>query len=155
MVQWSRICLPVRGTQVQPLVWEIPQDMGQQSPRATTNEPAIQSPHATTTELMLCKERMHAACSNEDPMQPKTNKCIHDFKRTYVCICTWGFPVGSEGKETACSVRDPGSIPRSGRSPGGGHGYSFQYSCLEKSVDRGPCQATVCGITKSRTRLSN
>ena len=70
-------------------------------------------------------------------------------------ICMWGFPVGSEGKETACNVRHPGSIPRSGRSPGGGRGYSFQYSCLEKSVDRGPCQATVCGVPKSRTCLSD
>ena len=66
----------------------------------------------------------------------------------------WGFPVGSDSKETACNMRDPGSIPRSGRSPGGRHGYSFQYSCLEKFMDRGPWQATVHGVTKSWTRLS-
>ena len=34
-------------------------------------------------------------------------------------------------------------IPRSGRSPGGGHGYPLQYSCLENFMDRGAWQATV------------
>ena len=52
------------------------------------------------------------------------------------------FPGGSDGKESACSVGDPGSIPGSERSPGGGHGSLLQYSCLEYSVDRGDWQAT-------------
>ena len=42
-----------------------------------------------------------------------------------------GFPGGSNGKECACNVRDLGSIPGLGRSPGGGHGNPLQYSCLE------------------------
>ena len=42
-----------------------------------------------------------------------------------------GFPGGSVGKESACHVGDLGSIPGSGRSPGGGHGYPLQYSGLE------------------------
>ena len=42
-----------------------------------------------------------------------------------------GFPCGSDGKESACNVRDLGSIPGLGRSPGGSHGNSLQYSCLE------------------------
>ena len=42
-----------------------------------------------------------------------------------------GFPGGSRGKESACSAGDLGSIPGLGRSPGGGHGYPLQYSCLE------------------------
>ena len=41
---------------------------------------------------------------------------------------------GSDGKESACNAGDPGSIPGSGRSPGKGNGYPFQYSCLENSV---------------------
>ena len=57
----------------------------------------------------------------------------------------------SVGKESACCVGDLASIPGSGRSPGEGNGNPFQYSCLEKSMDRGAWQATVCGITKSRT----
>ena len=52
------------------------------------------------------------------------------------------FPGGSDGKESACSVGDPGSIPGSERSLGGGHGSLLQYSCLEYSVDRGAWQAT-------------
>ena len=50
------------------------------------------------------------------------------------------FPGGSDGKKkkkSACNVRDPGSIPRSGRSPGKGHGNPLQYSCLENPMDRG------------------
>ena len=51
---------------------------------------------------------------------------------------TWwsAFPGGSVGKESACSAGDPGSIPRLGRSPGGGHGNPLQYSCLENSMYR-------------------
>ena len=60
----------------------------------------------------------------------------------------------SVGKEAACCVGDLGSIPGSGRFPGEGNGNPFQYSCLEKSMDRGAWQATVCGITKSQTQLS-
>ena len=44
---------------------------------------------------------------------------------------------GSDGKESACNVGDLGSIPDLGRSPGGGHGNPFQYSCLENPMDRG------------------
>ena len=40
----------------------------------------------------------------------------------------WGFPGGSAGKESTCNAGNPGSIPRSGRSPGEGIGYPLQYS---------------------------
>ena len=46
---------------------------------------------------------------------------------------------------------DAGSIPGSGRSPGGGHGNPLQYSCLEKSTDRGAWWAAVHGVTKHWT----
>ena len=42
-----------------------------------------------------------------------------------------GFPGGLDGKESAHNVEDLGSIPGLGRSPGGGHGNSLQYACLE------------------------
>ena len=63
--------------------------------------------------------------------------------------------LGSDGKESAWNMGDPGSIPGSGRSPGEGNGNPLQYSCLENSVDRGAWQATVHGIAKSCTRLSD
>ena len=61
-----------------------------------------------------------------------------------------GFPGGSDGKDSSCSVGDLGLIPGSGRSPGEGNGNPLQYCCL----DRGAWQATVHGVTKSRTRLN-
>ena len=67
-----------------------------------------------------------------------------------------GFPGGASGKEPAyqCSrVRDSGSTPGLGRSPGGGHGNPLQYFCLENPMDRGAWQATVHRVAKSRTRL--
>ena len=66
-----------------------------------------------------------------------------------------GFPGGSDGKEPACSLADPGWIPRLGRSPGEGNGSPLQYSCLENPVDRGACWATIHGVTKSRAQMSN
>ena len=42
-----------------------------------------------------------------------------------------GFPVGSDGKESTCNMRDLGSIPRLGKSPAGGHGNPLRYSGLE------------------------
>ena len=51
----------------------------------------------------------------------------------------------------AGDARDTGSIPRSGRSPGGGHGNPLQYSCLENPMDRGAWRATVNRVTKSQT----
>ena len=66
-----------------------------------------------------------------------------------------GFPGGSDGKESACNVGDPGLIPELGRSPGKGNGNPLQYSCLENSTDRGAWLATVHGVTKSRTCLSD
>ena len=53
-----------------------------------------------------------------------------------------GFPRSSDGKESACSAGDPGSIPGSGRSPGGENGNLLQYPRLENPMDRGTWQAT-------------
>ena len=68
---------------------------------------------------------------------------------------SWGFPGGSDYKGSAYNMGDPGLIPGLGRSPGKEHGNPLEYSCLEKSMDRGAWQATVHGVTKSRTRLSD
>ena len=46
-----------------------------------------------------------------------------------------GFPGGSEGKASACSAGDLGSIPGSGISPGEGNGNLLQYCCLENPMD--------------------
>ena len=67
------------------------------------------------------------------------------------CIC---FPGGSDGKESARSARDPSSIPGSGRFPGERNGNPLQYSCLENLMDRGTWWATVHGVAKNQTHLS-
>ena len=59
------------------------------------------------------------------------------------------FAGGSDGKESMCNAGDPGLIPGSGRSSGGGHGNSLQYSCLENSMDRGAWWAIVHGFVES------
>ena len=64
-----------------------------------------------------------------------------------------GFLGGSDGKESACTVGDGGSIPGSGRSLGGGNSNSLQYSCLENSMGRGAWWATVHGVTKNQTQV--
>ena len=76
------------------------------------------------------------------------------------CFCVgftagMGFPGSLDGKASAYNVGDPGSIPGSGTSPGEGNGNPLQYSCLENPMDRGAWWATVHGVAKSWTRLSN
>ena len=65
------------------------------------------------------------------------------------------FSGGSDDKECACNPGDLDSIPGSGKSLGEGNGHPYQYSCLEKSMDRGAWQAIAHGIAKSQTWLSD
>ena len=69
-------------------------------------------------------------------------------------VFNW-FPGGSDGKASAYSAGDLGSIPGWGRSLGEGNGNPLQYSCLKNPMDGGAWQATVHGVTKSRTRLND
>ena len=73
--------------------------------------------------------------------------------KLYINKAVKGFPGGASGKEPTCQCRrhkrhgfnlwvEP---MEEGRSPGGGHDYPLQYSCLESPMDRGACQATVQG----------
>ena len=62
-----------------------------------------------------------------------------------------GLPGGSVVQNPPASAGDRGSIPGSGRSPGGGHGNRFQHSGRENPRDRGAWWATVYGAAKSQT----
>ena len=67
-----------------------------------------------------------------------------------------GFPGGTSGKEPACQCRrswDAGSVPGSGRSPGGGPDNPLQCSCLENTIGRGDWWALVHGVAKSQIQL--
>ena len=57
--------------------------------------------------------------------------------------------------ESACNARDQGSIPGLGRAPGEANGNPLQYSFLEHPLDRGAWRATVRGVAKSWTQLSD
>ena len=60
-------------------------------------------------------------------------------------------------KKSASDAGDPGSIPGSwvGKIPGGGNGNPLQYSCLENPMNKGTRRATVQGVAKRRTQLSD
>ena len=66
-----------------------------------------------------------------------------------------GIPDGSYGKYSVCNAGDLSLIPGSERSPGEGNGYPLQYVFLENPMGRGSWQATVYGVSKSQTQLSN
>ena len=64
----------------------------------------------------------------------------------------WGFPGGTVVNNlpaNAGDARDPGSMSRFGRSPGGGNGNPLQYFCLENPMDREAWQAIIHGVTES------
>ena len=76
------------------------------------------------------------------------NKCTNS-RASQVALAVKKLPDSAEDKMQEFS----GSIPGSGRCPGGGHGN--QYSCLENPMDKGTWWATVHGVTKSQTGLGD
>ena len=97
----------------------------------------------------LEKKKITESSRKETLNLPHTSKY---FKKHLHCI--WGFPGGSDGKESACNTGDLGSIPGLGRSSGEGNGYPLQYTGLKNPVDRA-WQATVHAARKSWARLSD
>ena len=104
----------------------------------------------------MSKGLLHCLCG-------LTLKLLCSLIRNHWCQTVFSFTnkrLGKEnvsqwcsGKESACNAADPGSIPGSGRCPGGGYGNPLRYSCLKNSMDRGAWWATVRGVPKSRTWL--
>ena len=87
--------------------------------------------------------------------------CYSRTTREAAQILTFSFSIlrmaimetSSDAKDSACHAADPDLIPGSGRSPGGGHSYPLQCSCLENPMAREAWRATVHGVSKSQTRL--
>ena len=75
--------------------------------------------------------------------------------RTRVMYRALDFPAVPVVKNLHVNGGDSGSIPGLGRSPGEGNGNLLQYSGLENPMDSGAWRATVHGVAKSRTRLSD
>ena len=96
------------------------------------------------------------------PHQIYQPKCFSSMSASLLVTmnCPWfylnsGLLCSPDCKVSACNAGDPGSIPGSGRSSGDRNGNSLEYSCLENSMGRGAWQATVHGVAKSQTWLSN
>ena len=119
---------------------------------------------STSTTPTLCTatkrgQHLPPAMSLQCPLLTKLDDVLtvrRDAQKNSVFAVHYhgGFPGGSEGKASAYNVGDLGSIPGSGRSPREGNGNPLQYSCLESPMDGGSLQATVHGVAKSLTRLS-
>ena len=82
----------------------------------------------------------------------KNNEINGNNNNNYL-LCAMVFPGGTSVKDLnygmRVDVRDEGSIPGSGRSPGGGHGNPLQCSCLENPLDRGAWRAIVHRVARS------
>ena len=78
-------------------------------------------------------------------------KVITLFSENFLLSGVKNLPGGSDGEEFACNAGDSGSIPGSGRPPGGGNDNPLQYSCLENPMDRGAWLTPIHGVTKSWT----
>ena len=79
---------------------------------------------------------------------------MNDFTEFHLFLYHLGFPGGASHKESTSKsgdIEDIGLIPRSGRSPGGGHGKPLQYSYLENPKDRRTWKAIVHVAAKSQT----
>ena len=99
---------------------------------------------------------LNKICSEVILVNPLTYWCI----LSCILFCVWVFlfliqSCGSDGKESACNVGDPGSIPGLGRFFGEGNGNPPQYPCLKTSMDRGAWWATVHEASKTQTQLSD
>ena len=97
----------------------------------------------------LCEPRAQIlSCYKLLPFSPITSPFFHEP------LCE-DFPGGLDGKASAYNEGDPGLIPGLGRYPGEGSGNPLQYSCLENPIDGVAWWATVHGVAKSLTRLSD
>ena len=79
----------------------------------------------------------------------------YGLKDNYWTSSTRTSLVAQKVKHLAYNAGDLGSIPGWGRSSGEGNGNPLQYSCLENPIDRAAWWATVHGVAKSQTRLSD
>ena len=101
--------------------------------------------------VMKCVRGLHSLCC----LLLLVSKYLLYSETEPASLALVSFPSSSDGKASAHNAGDLGSIPGSGRSFGEGNGNPLQYSCLEKSMDRGAWQAIVHGVAKIQTRVSD
>ena len=73
--------------------------------------------------------------------------CSVNYRASLVALVVKNLPANAQ------DLRDAGSVPGLGRSPGEGNGNPLQYSCLENLMDRGAWRVIVHGVTESQTQL--
>ena len=78
---------------------------------------------------------------------------VHGVAKSRTRLSNFTHSVGKNLPASEVDTRATGSIPGSGRSPGGENGNALQYSCLENAMDRGDWWATVHGVANIQTRL--
>ena len=103
--------------------------------------------HLSTTIASVCFQKKNFPSSEQD--------CVGSSIFTYFAMAYVGPPVGSVVKNPPANAPDAGLTPGSGRSPGEENGSPLQDSCLGNPMDRGAWRATVPGVAKIWTRLSN
>ena len=101
--------------------------------------------NSTVSKCLINRERTYHHLANMTSVHDSKRVEYHIFLKL-ILFC--GSPGVSDSKESACQCRRLGFDPGSGRSPGGGNSYPFQYSCLGNPMDRGAWRATVQGVTK-------
>ena len=105
--------------------------------------------------ILLLRQEVH--CS---PLRKETGDssrvCTSHSKRPFIKQYSLRASLVAQMVKNLCAMQvDLGSIPESARSPDEENGNPLQYSCLENSRDRGAWRATVHGVTKSPTQLSD
>ena len=130
--------------------------------RVCNSSARIPSPPLALFLVMLPKAQLTSHCRMSGSRWVITPSWLSRSLKSVLFFCVFSssvyscylflicdFASGSDSKESAYNVEDLGLIPGLGRSPGGGNGNPFQYSCLENPMDRGTWQAAVHGIAKS------
>ena len=142
------------------LAWKIP---GTESWAVHKRRATVPKTEALRTRTQTPRRHGRQKAESRGSQRPRINKrhllrsCAMKRREVFCSI----MPVGDSqvvlvirnSPAKGRDLRDAGSIPGSGRSPGGGHGHPLQYSCLENPMDRGAWRATVHKATKSQTRL--
>ena len=107
--------------------------------------------------LIFLLEKSHGqrSVASYSPKGHKESDTTEQLSKYAHSSLIWVFPWWLSGKDSACQAGDLGSFPGCGRSSGEGNGNLLQYSCLENSMDRGTWWATVHGVAKNQTQLSN
>ena len=118
-------------------------------PNRQWNRPRLSGPEENKQQL-CAPPALRQGAEKRLPTSPRA------LPLSFIWSSHKGFPGGARCEESpinAGDIRDGGSIPGSGRSPGGRQGNPLQCSCLENPVDRGAWRSMVHGVTRSQTRL--